>query len=122
MSDEAKRIAHQIAADLLDPDDLADIIGDYEAVTEELFPAVRAALLELRQELLEDVDEDDDEHLSDEEIALASIRDYLDENGQIDFARLRAEAVTLKAEDYPELAATFPEMFPQEAENGENLP
>jgi len=58
MSDEAKRIAHRIAADLLDPDDLTDIIGDYEAVTEELFPAVREALLELRQELLEDIDED----------------------------------------------------------------
>ena len=57
-------------------------------------------------------EEIDDEELSDEEIALDSIKDYLGENSKIDFDKMRAEAVTLKAEDYPELAAAFPEMFP----------
>ncbi len=60
MNQEAKRIAHQIAADLIDPDSLTEIIGDYEAVTDELLPAVREALLELREELLDDVAEYED--------------------------------------------------------------
>lgn len=69
MSQEAKRIAHQIAADLIDPDALTDIIGDYKDVTDELFPAVREALLELRQELLEDADEYEDIELNPDPLA-----------------------------------------------------
>jgi hypothetical protein len=121
--DEAVKVAYTIAASVISPDHIADIINEYKHLlpdSEQDQRLVAEALRDVQLELMEKADDGDDEELSDEEIALASIEDYLDENGKIDFNKMRAEAVTLKAEDYPELAAAFPEMFPHETDNGEN--
>lgn len=118
--DEAVRVAYTIAANVIAPDHIEAIINEHKHLlsgSEQDKQLVAEALRDVQLELLEKAEDADDE-----EIALASIKDYLDENGRIDFDRMRAEAVTLMAEDYPELAAAFPEMFPQEADNGENLP
>ena len=118
MTREPRELALRIAADLIDPNHLDDIIHEAGIVPPKWEQEVSAALLNLRQELLDSVAEYED----DEEIALASIEPYLDENGQIDFASLKAASSPLKAEDYPELAAKFPEMFPQEGSDGEDHP
>lgn len=116
MTREPKELALTIAARLIDPDHLGDIIHESGIVPPEQEHEVSAALLELRQELLDGVADYED----DEQLALASIEPYLDENGQIDFARLKADSSPLKAVDYPELAAEYPEMFPREADGGED--
>jgi hypothetical protein len=81
-----RELALTIAAGLIDPDHLDDIIHESGIVPPEREHEVSAALLELRQELLEGDYEDD------EQVALASIEPYLDENGQIDFARMKADS------------------------------
>jgi hypothetical protein len=113
---EPRELALTIAAGLIDPDHLDDIIHESGIVPPEREQEVSAALLELRQELLEGVADYED----DEQVALASIEPYLNENGQIDFARMKADSSPLKAVDYPELAAEFPEMFTREADSGED--
>ena len=123
--DEAVKVAYTIAANVISPEHIEDIINAYRHLlpdSEEDKQLVAQALRDVQLELQEKAEALDDEMLSDEEIALASIQDYLDENGKLDFDKMRAEAITLKAKDYPELATAFPEMFPREDENGENLP
>ncbi len=106
--DEAVKIAYTIAADVISPDRIEAIINEHQHLlpgSEQDKQLVAAALRVVQIELLEKAEAVDDEELSDEEIALASIKDYLDENGKIDFDKMRAEAVIVKAQEVDVMTA-----------------
>jgi hypothetical protein len=119
--DEAVKIAYTIAADVISPDHIEAIINEHQHLlsgSEHEKQLVAEALRDVQLELQEKAEEID-VMTPEEEAEIDAVLDkYRRADGKLDFDKLRAEAVTLKAEDYPELAAVFPEMFPQEVDDG----